>query len=251
MNHLGAFYQSVDPAGALTTINAVQDQAVFTSGVDLRAPVDLPYIIGEVGLYAGAVLARSQVQSPSLRAFANLDVEPVVNAVTFGNPPEAMMHPASPVPVSGDEAVNFALQTTPAGGAEAHYGLVWFGDGPQQPVTGEIFTVRATATIAQAVATWTNGNLTFAQTLPVGTYSVVGMRVRSTDAVAARLVFVGGQWRPGVPCVNAIADLDPSMFRYGRMGSLGQFHTNTPPTLDVLGGAAAAQVILLDLIRVG
>jgi len=250
MQHLAAWHESIDPAAALVTITAVNDQAVFTSGDDIRTPTELPNIIGQAVLTAAANLSRAQVQSPSLRAFANLDIEPLVGAVVFGNPPETLFHPKSPIPVAPDEAINIAINSNPAS-AEPHFGLVWFGDGPQQESPGQIFSVRATAASALAAGTWVNSALTFAQTLPIGRYQVVGMRARSTNMVAARLVFIGGTWRPGVPAVNALADVDVADFRYGRSGVFGEFHTNTPPTVDCLGITDTAEEFILDIIRVG
>ncbi len=249
MFHLAAWYQSVDPAGAMVNLDGVREEMIFVSGKDIRVPTGLTNIIGATALENDASGTRAQVQSPTLRALANLDVEPVVLAATYGSPPEGVYHPEAPIPITADEALNFAVVSDPAAAA-AHYGGVWLADGAQQPVTGQVFTLRATATITQVAGAWVNGNLTFAQSLPAGTYAVVGMRARSADAVFARLVFPEQTARPGVMCVNAIGDLDPYWFRFGRTGIFGQFPHTNPPTLDVLGGAGTAQYIILDIVRV-
>jgi len=247
--HVAAFAQSIDPAGALTAITAAREEMLFTSGVELRVPSAMANLIGQACLANDASVSRAQVQSPSLRVLANLDVEPIVAAAVFGSPPENLFHPDTPNPLAADEALNFAILSDPAAAA-IHYGLVWLADGPQQPVAGNIFTVRATSTVQQTTTGWVNGNLSFGQVLPAGMYQVVGMRARSTDAVAARLVFPGQVNRPGVPVVNALADLDPYWFRYGRAGVFGEFPHTTPPTVDVIGGTAAAQTFIFDLLRV-
>jgi hypothetical protein len=77
------------------------------------------------------------------------------------------------------------------------------------------------------------------------------MRARGTNLVAARLVFPGGRWRPGVPAVNGIGDADFEPLRHGMSGVLGSFDSNQPPTLDALGVTDSAQTIFLDLIKVG
>jgi hypothetical protein len=249
MFHLAAWAQSVDPAGVLLPLDAVREEMLFTTGDDIRVPETLPYIVGQAALANDASVSRAQVQSPSLRAFANLDVEPIVAAAVFGSPPESLFHPDSPIAVAADEALNFAILSDPAAAA-IHYGLLWLADKALERVNGNIFTVRATATVAQTTTTWVNGNLTFSQTLPAGRYRIVGMRARSADAVAARLVFPEQVARPGVPVLNAIGDNDPWTFRYGYAGVFGEFPHTNPPTVDVLGGAAAAQTFMLDLIRV-
>lgn len=250
MIHTLAYYEALNLAGALANIAAVPEQQYFVTGDDFRVPRDLTQIIGAACCSTNATApTRAQVQSPTLRQVANLDVEPIVNAATWGSPPEGSLHPEVGVPLTADEALNFAVQGAADATPPIHYGVIWLADAPPQPVGGEIFTVQATAAVAQAVATWVNGALTFSTDLPVGRYAVVGMKARSTDGVVARLVFAEMQPRPGVLMANAAADLDPYWCRFGRMGVFGEFSSLQPPTLDVLGGAATAQVVLLDLIR--
>lgn len=250
MFHLAAFYQAVDLGGALTPINAVREEQFFTSGVDFRVPAVVPNIIGELALTPGDSFTRAQIQSPTLRMTANLDVEPLVAALVAGSPPECLYHPEAPVALTPDEALNFAVLSDDAT-PDAIYGLVLLSDGALAPVTGPIFSLRATASVTLAAGTWVNGNLTFAQSLPAGRYAVVGMRARGTNLVAARLVFPEQQVRPGVVAVNALGDLDPYWTRYGRMGVFGEFPHTNPPTIDCLGVTDSAQVVLLDIARVG
>lgn len=249
MFHVSAWAESIDPANALTTINAVREETLFTTGDDIRVPTALPFIVGAAGLINDASGSRAQIQAPSLRSFANLDLEPVVLAAVFGSPPEVLFHPANPIPITPDEALNFAVLSDPAAAA-THYGLVWLSDGPQAPVPGNIFSVRATGASALALAAWVNSNLTFTQTLPAGRYQVVGMRARGTNLVAARLVFPEQVARPGTPAVNAIGDLDPMVFRHGRHGVFGEFPHTNPPTVDCLGVTDTTQVFIIDLLRV-
>lgn len=249
MFHTGAFYEDIDPAGALVGIAAVPEQTIFTSGDDLRVPTQLPFLIGAAALIGDASGVRAQLQSPSLRIFTNLDIEPIVLADLFGSPPEVLFHPKRAIPLQADESLNFYMDSDPAV-AEQHYGLVWLADGPQSEVVGEMFSIRATAAITQVLTAWTNGTLAFAQVLPAGRYQVIGMRARSTDAIAMRLVFPEQIARPGVPVVNAIGDEDPPSFRFGRSGVFGEFPHTNPPTLDVVGGAAVVQNLILDLIKV-
>lgn len=249
MFHTAAWYESIDPGGVLTPIAAVVDQSVFTSGDVTRVPTQMPNIVGQAALVDPLLAAGAQIQSPSLRAMVNIDIEPVVAGLVFGSPPEVLFHPLSPIAVTADEPVTFAVNSNPAAAAD-HYGLAWFGDGPQVPVPGNIFSVAATSALTLAAGVWVNGTLLFSQTLPLGRYTVVGMRARGTNLVAARLVFVGGAFRPGVPAVNALADLDPSVFRYGRHGAFGIFHSNTPPTVDALGITDTAQSYIFDLLQV-
>lgn len=246
--HLAAFYKSVDPAAALTLISAVPDQAIFTSGNDVRVPTGLANLIAEAGLSAATGPKFAQVQSPTLRDLANQDVEPIASAAVFSHSQQLQDHSANPRALTEAESVNFALEAT-GGAAAANYGLIWLADGAVKPTTGKTFSVRATSAITLAAGTWVNGALTFQSTLPAGTYQIVGMRAEGTHLVAARLVFIGGTFRPGVPAnTDETTDLFPQ-FRNGMYGAYGSFDVNQPPSVDALGVTDTEQVYMFDLIK--
>jgi len=97
---------------------------------------------------------------------------------------------------------------------------------------------------------WTNGALTFSQTLPRGTYQIVGMRANSAGLRAARLVVPGYSWRPGCIGCDADSDLAADRFRHGKAGVWAEFSHDAPPTVDFFSASAdTAQVVLLDLIK--
>jgi len=150
--------------------------------------------------------------------------------------------------VGGGEALNVKVSVSAAGRASA---LALFCDGPLAPVTGEIFTVRATSSTTLTAYQWTNGALTFAQSLPKGRYAVVGMRALSAGLIAARLVIPGYAWRPGCIGYDAENDTEDDVFRGGRMGVWGEFDHDLPPTVDFLSiSADTSEVVYLDLIKI-
>lgn len=251
MFHLTGWYESIDQAGAYAALAAIQDPAINTSGDDIRISAELPFICGAAGLTAATVLTAAQLRSPSLRTLNNLEIRPLINALVFADPPQPMMFPRNPRAMTPAEDLQCWIDANP-GSAEGQYGLTWMCDGPIAPVNGEIFTVGASAAISQAAGTWVNGNITFGQQLPSGSYHVVGMRAEAANLVAARLVFPGGganAWRPGVPACVAIGTKDADYFRFGQMGVFGTFDQDNPPTLDVLGVTNTAQVLTFDLIK--
>lgn len=248
MLHLGAFYQSVDPAGVLTQINAVPDQSLYINGVDMRVPDGMANLAGEAALSAATTPAFGQVQSPTLRSLANQDVLPIASAAVFAQQQQLQWHGDNPRGLTVAEALNFAIQAT-GGAAAANYGLVWLCDGAVKPTSGAIISVRATAAITLSAGSWVNGSITFGSVLPAGTYQVVGMVAEGAHLVAARLVFPGGTFRPGVPGNPALQDNLFPAFRNGYAGVFGEFNTNQPPTLDALGATDTAQNLILDLIK--
>jgi hypothetical protein len=250
MQHLVGWFEDVDQGNAAADIAAMPDETLFTSGDIVRVPAPIANLAGAAIVSAATTLTRAQLQSPSLRTLANYDIEPLNNAATPANPPAIAMQPANPLPLMGDESLTMETLTDHAAAIEI-YGFAWLVDGPLQPVQGQIFSVRFTTGITLADGVWTNGNITFQQDLPFGDYQVVGLSVRSANLVAARLVFPGGRWRPGVLGRNAIGDVDNPHFRHGMSGVLGEFNSNTPPSLDAVGVTDTAQVGILDLIKVG
>ena len=131
------------------------------------------------------------------------------------------------------------------------WALLWLAEGPVAPVHGDIHAVRATTGHTTAGDIWENVALTFDQTLPVGRYQVVGMRAIGTALLAARLVFIGYGWRPGVPACAVLGDGEVHAFRKGKFGAFGEFEFDQPPTIDLLGtGVTSTEEIYLDLIQI-
>lgn len=253
MFHLSAWYGSIDPAGSYIPIPAVQDPAIRTSGDDIRVNAELPTVMGASALTGASVLTASQLRSPSLRTLNNLFIRPLVNAVVFPDPPVPMMFPYNPRPMDPAEDVQCWINSTPAAGAEAHYGLVWFADGPQQIVSGEIFTAGATSTISLSAGVWVNGEFVFDQKLASGSYQIVGFRPEGPNLVCARIVYPGGganAWRPGAPATVALGTQDPEYFRFGRLGVWGVFDQDNQPTIDCLGVTDTSQTLTFDLIKI-
>jgi hypothetical protein len=247
--HIAAFRSNADQAGAAANLAAVTDQAVATEGNFVRVPSALQQLVGEA-FFTGTTTAftSAQVQSPTLRQLVNQNLGVRGLIADDSKIMKVQWHPHIPRAMAANEGIEFVTNTDAAGAIELH-GLVWLADGAIAPVNGNMFTTRATAAITAVNTGWTNGLLTFTERLPYGNYDVVGMRALAADGTAARLVFPGLPFRPGVPVDQAESIDEPSWFRYGRAGVLGTFDLNQPPTLEVFGGAATAQVIYLDLIK--
>jgi hypothetical protein len=251
MYHVGAFRSSENPASAYTFVDAVAEQVAYTNGNDYRVPDFVPNLCGAAVAAVEAELIGARLESPALRQNANYDIEPLqIGAEAFELCPAIDLFPLSPIPLGVDEGLNLAVNSSHAD-ASVFGGLVFLCDGPLAPATGQMFSVRATAAITQVAATWVFGALTFSQVLPVGQYQVVGMSLRAASGLAGRLIFVGQNARPGCPVRLTIESTEHPAFRKGGMGVWGQFHSTTPPSLEMLSGTATAQVVILDLVRVG
>jgi len=246
--HLAAFYQSVNSAAGYAALNAVPDVAVYTQGGNIRVPPDIANLLAEAALSAQTSPFSAQIQSPSLRELANQDIGPIAPALLFSSDTQLQWHGDNPRALQGNEALTASVFAT-GGAAAGNYVLAWLADGAVKPSPGKQFTMRLTAAAVLSAGLWVNSPLTFGSSLPAGSYQVVGMRAEGAHLVAARLVFIGGAYRPGVPAEPTASSAYFSNFRDGAYGVLGEFDINQPPTVDCLGATDTTQVIYLDLIK--
>jgi len=247
---LGAYYESIDPAGAWTELAAVPDTHLTVSGDNILVP-ELNQLLAYAMLVDQTVAAQGRLRSPSLVSDGFEEyIQPLESGLTFAALQAVINRSRTPIALTPVEALQCHVNSNPAA-AIGHYGLVWLGDGPVTPVTGRIRTIRATGAATLAAGTWVNTALTFPVSLKAGKYQVVGLRVLGANLVAARLFFPGTAWRPGAPAVNDEPDYGNDLFRNGNMGVWGEFAHSSPPTMDCLGVTDTAQEVFLDVIFLG
>lgn len=247
-----AFYESVDQAGAYVALNGVADQIHRVVGDDIQIP-DMSSIIAVAAGVESAAAHRARLTAPSLRRRALYQITPLntaaAAAVEPGSPQAVVDLRSSPLTLIKGEQLNVEALADPVA-AQIQWALVLLAAGALEPVSGRIFTIRATGATALVAGTWTNVPLTFDEDLPRGRYSVVGLRPESTGMIAARMVFIGQGPRPGALGVDAQSDIQHAMFRGGGLGVWGSFLDDEPPTIDCLAVSAdAAQTFFLDLIQ--
>jgi len=256
MIHTIAYYESVDEGAAYNALTGVADQQTRVSGDDIQIP-SLNQVIAVAAMIETAAAHRARLVSPSLRVRSNYQISPLngaaAGAVEPGSPQAVVDLRRTPLKLVTGEQLNAEFLADPAA-VQIQSCVVWLSDGPPAEVTGEIFTVRATAVSALVAGTWSNTAINFDEDLPRGRYQVVGFWPISTGMIAARLAFVGGPgWRPGALGSDLQEDLQHPMFRQGGMGVLGEFEDIEPPTVDALAvsaDAAAAQMYYLDLVQI-
>lgn len=242
-----AYSESQDSA-TLVNIAALADAHVRVSGDDILVPRGLNFLLG--WYFCGANFTQGRIDSPTIRRLFPIDASKGDNVDEPASPTALEWIGESPVELDETEALN-TLMAEDAVGASRVTAIIWLGDGPVAPVTEPSQTIRATNTSTLAANAWTNGALTFAQSLPAGSYRVVGMRAESAGLRAARLVPVGAAHRPGVLGFDADSDVDiEEFFRRGRIGEFATFDHDAPPTVDFLSlSADTSQVVHLDLVR--
>jgi len=244
---LVGWHESILTGGTLTYFAALDDPHIRVEADNIICP-ELNHIIAAFA--CGANLAQARITSPSILALVEHEIVPL----------NVGAEPLSPVPFSDlaqtpiELVVSEAIRCRMQGGeaaAEDKVCLIWLAEGPVEPVTLPYRTVRATSTTTLTAYEWTNGAITFDQTLPAGKYAVIGMRAESAGLIAARLVFPGYPWRPGCIGLDAAADIDPLRFRFGNMGVWGEFTHDSPPTVDFLSVSAdTSETVYLDIVKI-
>lgn len=233
---------------SLVITAAAADQHLTIISSRLVVPDAMPNIVG--AYVNGVDLARAQLAAPSTRAFINPELSPVDTNALPASPDRFIDYRFTPIKLQPDEQLELD-QANAAAGANIARGLVYLADGPIQMVTGDVRSERVTATITGVAEAWASGPITFADSLPAGTYRIVGARFFGTTLTFFRLIFPGYPWRPGgLGFANATL-VEPPEQRFGNFGVWGEFQHNAPPVLEVFCTAAdAAQTGVLDLIKV-
>ena len=237
-------YHKAAVSATLLPLTAVSDPHVTTSGYDITIP-ELASLVAALGF--GNAPTQMQIQAPSLRRVILEDIPAfLATEVCTGAVDVIVDKRANPLPLVVSEKLNvYSIHTLDG------WCLVWLADGPIEPVSGDIRTIRCTTGHTTAGDAWENVALTLTQTLPAGRYQVVGMHAHGTNLLAARLVFVGGTWRPGVPAGALAGSQGIPMFRNGEFGIFGECEFDQPPSVDLIGtGVTSTEEIYLDLIQV-
>jgi len=245
-----AFSESQDPAGAYTGISAVTDQIAHTEGDNLYVPNE-NLLVGEFGLFGASSPGSPYLISPSIREFGKLYLSPVIPLALPTGGGYGSEIPHTPISLAKGEGVQ-AYDNSSPGVSELHTLCVFLADKPITPVSKPYITVKATANATCGEGSWGSGALTFSDTLPVGRYAIIGGRCIGANVVAFRFVLNSASNRPGgIAQSEDTFDLISAQ-RRGGLGVWGEFHSLTPPSLEILGNViSGTQTILMDVVYLG
>ena len=244
-----AFCESVDEAAAYTEIAAVPDQTTKAIGNYLYIP-KTNKLCAAIALTGATVPGIPYLDSPSLRRITVHYIHPIINYTQGSDITKSIISLDCPITLAEGEGLKLMSNANPAA-AEYHSGIVWLSDSPIQKVAGEFFNLYFTAAITTVAGAWSSGNITLAQDLPVGNYAIVGLTVACAAGIAARLIFNTQSPRPGVLVGGSIEYEFQPIFKNGNAGVWGQFHSSTPPQLEILTSAVVtSQVGMIQLLKV-
>jgi|SRR5882724_3997201 len=250
-----AYTQNLDPAGVDTKIAAVADPHVRVQGNDIYVPT-LNRLMACAAMVSTTVTVQyARLDAPSLKRVSRYVIAGVQGAAAGNNlpadPQDIEFHYTGLPQLATNEAIDAIVNSDPAA-TQFHSVVLWLSDSaPLRGNYSEIFTIRASSVTAAGVSNWTNVGLVFDDVLPVGRYSIVGMRAESTNMIAARLVVPGYAWRPGVLGCNSGSHREDERFRRGELGEFAQFDEVTLFTVDVLANVAdATQRFEFDVVKI-
>lgn len=256
MKHLCAFYVSVDSA-TLSALGAIVDDILTRPATDrFQVPSELNTIAWAAAL--GVNVTRAQLVSPSLAVRRmTMDIIPHERGTaSFSLETARLFIPKSELALVATE--NFMVYGSEDGaGATAIYGFVCLkSPGPAEPMpAGDIRVVRTTAAVTLVANTWTTLTPIFEYDLEPGTYVLVGFIPISATVIAARAIFTGQAWRPGVPglisTVPLGCDIGKEFFDGLMWEPLGTFTHISPPQFQFFATAGdTAETIELYLVKI-
>lgn len=229
-----AFNEDQNTANAYDNIAGAADQTTRVVNDVVYVPDKFNKILWVCA--RGRDVIKAKLESPSLRKMGVLDINPTENLdyAEYVIQPHARYTGASPLPLTTGEGLE---AFTWSGRASDYYVAVGvcLGEGPVTPVTGEIWTIRATcASTTPVIKKWVNVEMTFDETLPVGRYQIVGAEVWLNRGLLFRFVPIGTLNRPGGLACWGHQQRAPDWQRWGAMGVWCEFHSSTPPSVDFL-----------------
>lgn len=202
----------------------------------------------------GTNITTPRISTPTLREMGPHYIRPFNIATPFGS--NFAFDDISDHPLRLKALEGIDVQATSAdAGVQAATVLLGCRIGAKVPIpNGEYRRIRCTSATTLTANAWTTCPLTFVDTLPTGTYAVIGLQGFGATMYAARFSFPGpsNNWRPGVPMVQTIGQRVPAEQRYCDMGVFGYFNQASLPTIEVLGTAAdVAQEFEIECVKVG
>jgi len=245
----------------------------------------LPDKMHLVAAYAiGEELARAQIVAPSLLSVGYPFIRPLEAAATTtpaSDPNFQVFHDGSVVIPSGEPlmvGVEFEATAVGAGAQTTAVALLWFSHqhhqqheqhaqhGPEQPHHAGHASHEPTFWLRYELVAggdgagntvkwrWSQFSIEFDQTLPAGTYAVVGFEHIGATAISARLIFPGCVHRPATVAGTKLGSRTYQGFYEGLFGIYGHFKTISLPYVEVLTTAsdvANQHEGYLRVIRVG
>lgn len=202
------------------------------------------------GWFGGVNLTSIKLVTPRSRQVVPPPMYPIQAVAIPPDRPHIFDRRGNPFMLNAVEEVS--IQATLGGTANALTSAVLFwGTSMDAVPAGDVYTLHGTASTPVTALTWSQIAITWDQTLPAGTYAMIGSVHQSPNAIAHRWIFKDQMLRPGFLSVTSLQNISEPSLYFGGWGKFGQFNTFTFPVLEVLAnGADGAHDVTMNIVRV-
>lgn len=245
--HMCAYEEDIGTT-ADTDLDAIADDVLtrVSNHFQLQNAMDLLFAFA-----CSANLSRGRIVTPDFRQIARPYIRPVEPAAAPGDNPNVADYSGNPLRVPALEEIQVELTSGICMGTEQAFALLGLQERFDPVPRGDIYTLRGTSSTASTADTWTSLTTTWVDTLPNGTYAVVGMSGFAATAIAFRIIFEEQRWRPGCVASNTAGQRTAKIFRKGRLGQWGRFNNTAMPIVQTLNSAAVStHEYYLDLMKI-
>lgn len=203
-----------------------------------------------------ALMTRVRLSTPRLKPILRPVLSPVDQSATPTENFRIAEYWRAPIMLNPVEEVQMLRSSTTAV-AERGYIVLTVGDNNRVVNQGDVYLGRATTAFNPTANTWSAGVITLDDTLQVGRYQIIGLRVNNSGSVAARLIFPGApvpaaypSIRPGCKVCQSVTEEQLWWFRWGAMGVYGEFESFAVPQLEIIGPTGAANPeVFFDIVN--
>lgn len=249
MHHCHWLFGSVASGAANAALPFIVDPTFVTNNSRVRLPTKRKLLATQI---IGADLLSALWDYPSAYQYVRPFIYPIDTDVTTPNLPAVDYRGEAGLTLPEGEDIGVLVNRAVVAAANG-YGCAWTTERFVTAPKSAIRTIQATAAVVTTAAGVPNfGVITLTQSLPNGSYTVVGMALEGTNTVFGRLIFPGKAERPGVMSNVSAASWVMPWFRNGNLGVFGTFLNTNLPMLEVLGsGVTTTQTLYLDIVPAG
>lgn len=203
------------------------------------------------GWFGGVNLTALTLVTPRSRMVVPPRLYPIQQALLPPDRPHIWDRRTNPFTLNAVEEIS--MQANLGGTAAAYTTVVLFmGESLDPAPPGDPYTLHGVSTSTANANAWTQIGITWDQTIPAGTYTVIGTQHQSATAICHRLNFRQKGLRPGFLSLNSLGNMTDPSYYFGGWGSLGTFTTTVYPFFEVFcNGADAAHDICMTMIKTG
>lgn len=220
------------------------------SATEYLAPYDMDVFGAIVG---NDTITRARLNTPSMRTLGLPEIWPVNQAALAAAPLAADWREIDPIRIRQNDTFSVECSNG-ASTVDTAYAALMIRRQKFPVPPGPRFTLSGTAAQTLVANGFSQGTITFDQTPPVGTYSVIGAACTCVNGWFFRLIFpANSNWRPGFLVSQAVTVFEArQLTRHGNLGEWGQFYSVNLPMLEIFGATAGAQTprLYLDLVQI-